>query len=341
MDKKAVSGVTIAKIAQIVGTSKMTVSRVVNNKGNVADSTRERIEQVIRELDYSPNVFARNLATNKTGIIGLIADNDAALAAEFRSIILGVESEASRNDYDVLFMFDRRTKGTAQHFRRNLVEGVIYFGNQMSRETIEYFENNHIPYVLIGKRRWAGYRPDYCSADYHGGYLEATRHLLSLGHRQIAMIGGFLDFPADELKFQGYWEALQEAGIDRNPALEVTEDRLEATAQLLEQQAATALIVNGGVAWNKLLEIITERQYVIPRDFSLILSGLNIDYNGQTIHYLLQLDQMSHLKIPDFDMGTQAARRLLQKLSGQETLPAENYLSMPFIKGDSCRKLEP
>lgn len=337
MAHKPEGGVTIGMIAKIAGTSKMTVSRVINKKGNVADKTRERIEQVIRELNYSPNVFARNLATNKTGIIGLIAGGGSPLASEFRNIILGVENEACACGYDVLFMADHRHQDLRQHIRPSLVEGIVYFGSRMDFRIVNYLEDCGIPYVLIGKRDWENYRPDFCSADYCGGYREATEYLLSLGHEKIAMVGGYLDFEADILKFEGYWNALEQAGLNRDRELEVTEDQLERLAPLLEKQRATALIVNGSVAWNQLLSLVAERNYRIPEDFSVVLSGLGIDYGVQSIRYLLQIEEMTRLEIPDFQMGAQAARRLLQRLSGEEEIARENYLQMNFVRGGSCK----
>lgn len=327
-------------IAKIAGTSKMTVSRVINKKGNVADKTRERIEQVIRDLNYSPNVFARNLATSKTGIIGLISGGVSPMATEFRSIILGVESMAYSNGYDVLFMAEHKQRDLIDRIRPSLVEGMVYFGNRMDVRIIKYMEDNSIPYVLIGKRKWEGHNPDFCSADYYGGYRQATEYLISQGHTKIAMLGGYLDFEADILKYEGYWDALKNAGLPLSRALEITEDETtERLPQLLSGREATALIINGAVVWNQLLSLISQEGYKIPEDFSIVLSGLSIDYSAQSVRCLLGVEELTRLEIPDFQMGSQATQRLLEKLAGCEKLSRANYLPMNFVEGNSTKRL--
>lgn len=332
---------TIATIAKIAGTSKMTVSRVINHKGNVAEKTQERIEQIIKELNYSPNIFARNLVTNKTGIIGLMAGGVLSVSSNFRNTILGVEDEAHKNGYDILFMSSHRHSDIQTRVRPGLVEGMVYFGAHMEMRVIEYFEQKSIPYVIIGKRNWEKYTPDFCTQDYRKGYREATAYLLSLGHKRIAMVGGFLDFEADLEKFEGYWDALKEAGLSKNEDLAVLEDQLSTLEPLLEKRRATALIINGQAAWSHFLELITRKHYRVPKDFSIVVSGLDIDYNAPDIRYLLQIEQLARLELSEFQMGQRAVDCLLQRLSGNAAGPAHHYLTMKFVPGDSCAQLGP
>lgn len=337
--KRWENGGTIAEIAKIAGVSKMTVSRVINNKGNVAEKTRVRIEEVIREQNYSPNVFAQSLASSKTGIIGMVADRDSALASEFQSIVLGVESQAYHSGYDVLFMADRREKDFSVHFRRSLMEGVVYYGHKMDMLLIEYLETHAIPYVMAGKRNVLPYTPDFSSADYYNGYYEVTNYLLGLGHKRIAMLGGHVGFPADTLKYEGYWDALKDAGLPRDRSLEITGDLLDQLVPLLQAGQPTALLVSGAAAWNKLLNLVAEGRCKIPQDYSVIISGLQMHSDSESIRYLLGIQEMTRLEIPDYQMGAQTAQRLIEKINGKEKLAKENYIPMTFIKGDSCQSI--
>lgn len=334
--------VTIAQIAEMAGTSKMTVSRVINKKGNVAEKTRRRIEQVIRETNYSPNVFAQSLATNKTGILGLVASGKNFNSAKgFQNIIFGVENEAIQGGYDVLFMAGAKGQDLLNHIRPSLVEGVVLFGDRMDSRLAEYFDQRGIPWVVIGKRDWGTYNPPYYSPDYLDGYRQATRYLLSLHHRKIAMIGGFLDFEADLEKYKGYWAALEEAGIARDESLEIMENQWDRVAPLLEERGCTAMIISGPAAWEQVFREIVRKKYRIPADFSLIISGLGIEYEAVNIRQLLCVGEITRLEIPDYEMGIQAVRHLFRSFSGgeEENQPAEHLVPMQFVLGDSCREL--
>lgn len=335
-------GVTIARIAELAGTSKMTVSRVINKKGNVAEKTRKRVEQVIREMNYSPNVFAQSLATNKTGILGLLASGKNFDSAEgFRNIIFGMENEAIRGGYDVLFMAGGKGQDVLERIRPSLTEGVVVFGDRMDLRLPEFFAQRGIPMVVIGKRDWGTYHPAYYSPDYCDGYRKVTRYLFSLHHQRIAMIGGFLDFEADLEKYKGYWEALEEAGIPRDETLEVMEGRWDDLVRLMGEKRATAMIVNGPEAWEQVLKEIVQKKYKIPQDFSLVLSGLGMDYEASNIRQLLNVEEITRLEIPDYEMGVQAAGYLFRQLSesGDKEEPPEHLVPMHFVLGDSCRDL--
>ena len=335
-------GVTIARIAELAGTSKMTVSRVINKKGNVAEKTRRRVEKVIREMNYSPNVFAQSLATNKTGILGLVASGKNFDSAEgFRNIIFGMENEAIRGGYDVLFMAGAKGQDLLERIRPSLVEGVVVFGDRMDARLPGFFSQRGIPLVVIGKRDWGEYHPAYYSPDYCDGYRKATQYLLSLHHYKIAMVGGFLDFEADLEKYKGYWQALEEAGIPRDESLEIMEGQWDTLVPLMEEKRATALIVSGPAAWEQVLNEIVRKKYKIPRDFSLVLSGLGIDYEASNIRQLLNVSEITRLEIPDYEMGVQAAGYLFRQLSSSEKKdePPEHLVPMQFVLGDSCKKL--
>lgn len=334
--------VTIAKIAELAGTSKMTVSRVINKKGNVAEKTRRRIEKVMREMDYSPNVFAQGLATKKTGILGLVAGGkDFGSAEGFQNIIFGVENEAIQGGYDVLFMAGAKGQNLLDHIRPSLVEGVVLFGSRMDPRLAEYFAQRGIPLVVIGRRNWGDYHPPYYSPDYFTGYQQVTRYLLSLGHRRIAVVGGYLDFEADLDKYQGYWSALEEACIARDPGLEVQENHMEEISALLEGRSATALIISGAAAWKWVMEEIVRKKYRIPEDFSLVLSGLGMEYEAMNLRQLLRVEEITRLEFPDYEMGVQAVRYLLRQLSGEGAMEEapDHLVPMQFVQGDSCGRL--
>ena len=340
MPQKFKKRINISTVAKAAGISEMTVSRVINNKDNVAPETRERVQNIIAEMNYRPNMFARNLASNKTKteILGMIVSGATGTENQFKNI-LGIENEAQSAGYSVLFASDGSKRDITQTFKPGLVDGVVYFGGEMEQRIVDFFEIKHIPYVVIGKRRWNSYQPDYFSADYFSGYKGVTDYLIHLGHRKIAMYGGVLTFEADIPKFDGYWSALEAAKICRDQNLEIEDTNLNDIVRLLNDSKPTAIIVNGLCAWNRLLTEISEKGYRVPSHFSIVVSGLNIDFSERSMKYLLGVNELSRLEIPDFDMGMYAIRHLLKKLNGESALPKENYINMKFIKGDSCREI--
>lgn len=208
-------------VAARAGVSVRTVSNVVNNAPSVADSTRERVLHAIDELQYRPNLAARNLRQGRTGLIGLAVP-------EIRSPYFGEIAEllidaARERDWTVLI---DRTEGTAERERRLLdgserhtVDGMILSPWSLGPDELAR-RSADMPLVVLGEQQTGG-TADHVAIDNVAAAREATAHLIASGRRDIAAIGlqPQLTNGTAEQREQGCRQALAAAGLPFSAAL--------------------------------------------------------------------------------------------------------------------------
>jgi LacI family transcriptional regulator len=218
--------VTIKDVAREAGVSVATVSRVYNNSDLVREETRTLVQDVAARLGYSPNVAARSLITSKTSTIGVLLPD---LYGEFFSeVIRGIDQTAQREGYHLLVSssHDKRSELEAA-FRsmRGRVDGLIVMSPNTDEHVAVRRLSERFPVVLLNCAvEDNGNALDAITiANYEGAYA-MVQHLISLGHRRIAIITGAKhNFDAIERR-RGYLAALRDAGIEPLPAWEVPGD---------------------------------------------------------------------------------------------------------------------
>jgi LacI family transcriptional regulator len=203
---KAVNGrATIGKVAEVAGVSTGTVSRVLNNRNGVHARTRQVVLNAIASLEYRPDQAARELSFRQTTKVGLsIGLGSRRLIPFFMLFLEHLITELQIDGYRLEEILTR-----PDGLPERLTDAMILFGAHDDDPRIRYLQQEKIPFVLIGHcegTRWV--MPD----DYNGG-LEATRHLIRLGHKEILHVSGIMTNQTFHDRYQGYQDALNEAGI--------------------------------------------------------------------------------------------------------------------------------
>jgi len=204
--------VSIFDVAKKSGLSVVTVSRVLNNSSSVRQKNREKVLQAVKELNYQPNASARSLALGKTGIIGLtLTTLDDSF---FDAVVKETNERLGENGYLLALSIAR---SYADAFRRSLfqedrVDGVILLSPTDEDEYIAELENRKIPFVLVDNSKSHSSVSSVIVDNFKGGY-EATKHLIELGHTEIAHISGPDPFLSSRERERGYLAALEEAGL--------------------------------------------------------------------------------------------------------------------------------
>ena len=209
--------VTIAEIAALAGVSVPTVSKVLNGRADVAASTRARVEAILEEHSYRRR---RGRGSGDPNLIALVFHHiDNAWAQE---VIKGVEDAAAAHRVGVVLS----ELGGAHRPQQELIDdilarrplGVLLVLSSLDATQRHQLESRSIPFVVVDT--WgeppAGV-PTVGSNNWNGGLI-ATRHLLSLGHRRIAVISGPSDVLCSRARVDGYRSALEEAGIRSDPS---------------------------------------------------------------------------------------------------------------------------
>ncbi len=204
---------TIKDVALRAGVSVTTVSHVVNDTRTVSAKGREQVERAIRELGYVPSAVARSLKSNTTRTLGMLIPNSSN--PYFAEIVRVVEDRCFGAGYTlVLCNTDdepRRQGVYLQVLSERRIDGLIVVSTGADAELPTMLAGLRMPTVLVD-REIEDPACDLVETAHMQGGLVATRHLLSLGHRRIACIGGPAGLAPSEQRIEGWRMALAEAG---------------------------------------------------------------------------------------------------------------------------------
>ena len=203
---------TIRDVARLAGVSPATVSGVLNQKGNSRAEVRERIEQAMKALDYHADHMARSLKTGSNKVIGMVIPD---LRNFFAELMCGVEEVARAAGFSVLFSHANKDQ---QLERANLamlsahrVAGAVV----CSTDAHTSYDGalRRFPIVFVDRLPVIGFRGQAVTVDNTAAAWEATRHLIGLGHTEIAIIAGRTDLLAGLQRIEGFRRGMQEASL--------------------------------------------------------------------------------------------------------------------------------
>jgi LacI family transcriptional regulator len=214
----------MSDVAYQAGVSLMTVSRVINNKGDVSSETRQRVQDVIKELGYSPSGIARSLAGGQTYTIGLVVPDIAN--PYFSGVAHGVAQVAYDEGFSVLLCDSEeqptRELALLEVLEEKRVDGVVVAAPRSPNKKLLPLLKRH-PNAVIVNRLFNG---DEASAalgyvindDRAGGYM-ITQHLLNHNHRSIGFLAGPEASFGSYRRHIGYRTALKDHGVEYDPEL--------------------------------------------------------------------------------------------------------------------------
>jgi len=268
---------TLKDVARLAGVSTKTVSNVINGYAYLRPETRKKVERAIEELNYRPNLTARNLRRGSTGLIALALPE--IRNPYFSELAQHVVEEAQRHSLTVLIdcteAVAEREQLVAEGFHEQIIDGLILLPHALQADDLRR-RKDETPLILLGER--LSEYADCVAIDSRAAARTATDHLVSLGRRRIAMIGGARrPGMIHRLRQSGYQEALESGGLEPDPALTVVPDAFTAP----DGAAATQRLLDSGVQFdavfchNDLLALgamraLLDRGLRIPEDVAVI-----------------------------------------------------------------------
>ncbi|WP_106505632.1 LacI family DNA-binding transcriptional regulator [Brachybacterium timonense] len=253
--------VTLRDVADAAGVSIKTVSNVVNDRPNVGPATRERVQQIIRELNYRPQVGARQLRTGTSGLITLAIPSLAG--SYFSELAQAFAQEAQRRRHSIML---HTTVGGAEEersvlsgFTRVIGDGVIFSPIAIGEDTLAAMDRTIQPTVFIGEHVPEQALPagsDYVHTDNVQAAADATAHLAQRGSRRIAYVGALTvaeaaqEHSTSRLRVAGYRQALAERGLGPPVVQAVETWTLEGGAAAVPPLLANCPDVDGIVCGN-------------------------------------------------------------------------------------------
>ena len=329
VNKQDTRRATISEIAREAGVSVPTVSKVLNGHAHVAAETRARVEEIIARRDYARRPAKRR---QKAGLVDLVFPG---LGSEWAlEIIEGVERVAQDAGYGTVVSSLNLDGSRIRPWLANLAElksdRLLRGVYQLDATQIQRVKSLGIPVVVIDPVGQPG--PDLMTvgaANWEGGY-SATDHLLQLGHKRIAMIGGREDLQCSSAREDGYISALRRAGIALDPALMVPGDfSIEAgeaaTRKLLElPDRPTAIFTGNDDQALGAYRAARSAGLRIPEDLSVI--GFDDIPAAEWIE-----PGLTTIRQPVVQMAETAMRALLRHLDGDEELPQRIELGTELV----------
>jgi len=307
---------TIKDVARELGMSVATVSRALSRPELLRSETRERVMSVVDRLGYRPNLLARGLRRGQTRAILLVVPN---LSPFFLEIFAGAEEVTRQADFALLLgnsngdaekeqaCFDQVASGRADGII--LLTGLAPAAYAVGRQPL--------PPLVTVLERLPNRAVPVIRTDHHAGALEATRHLIDLGHRRIAHIAGSKQAPSTARRVDGYREALQTAGLPAPQELIYPGDFTMPSGSAgmqqllsLDEPPTAVLCGNDEMAFGA-IRALHKVKLTVPDDMSIVgFDDLNMAafYNPPltTVH------------IARHELGRRAALELIEQLEGRD-----------------------
>jgi LacI family transcriptional regulator len=270
---------TLEEVAKLAGVSRSTVSRVINDQPNVRPEVRERVWQVIREVDYQPHAAARSLVTNRTHIVGMvIPEAVTTLFADpfFPLLLRGATESCNSHQYQLMLSLFTANVGRQEIYQRILrsgyLDGALVASASLKDPIVPNLLRDRIPFISIG--RHPDERVHYVDVDNVGGARMAVEHLIRLGHRRIATITGPMDVVHGQDRLSGYRQALEARGIPVEEELIVEGDYTEASGMVAMQQllpaSPSAVFVASDMMAIGALKALRQADLQVPQDIALV-----------------------------------------------------------------------
>ena len=331
--------VTIKDIAREAGVSVTTVSRVLNNKADVSDKTREKVLKIIDRLNYNPNSIARGLVMNKTYTIGLIVPDISN--AFFAEIAKAIEDELREYGYSVIFFNtdnDKdREKESIDLLRSKQVDGLIGACSHDSKDEVLALGKAGFPIVQIDRLVDDSQIPSVIIDNILSGY-EATEYLIKKGHRRIAHITGALDTNTGIRQAEGYRKALQEYGIEIDEELVMEGDFSQesgylAMKEILERNKdLTAVFAGNDMMALGAYRAIYAAGLKIPEDISII------GHDDFTLASLVS-PALTTMQQPIYKIGKVAASLLIDIIKGKKNKEGLIVVNTSLIERSSVKTI--
>ena len=257
---------TIGDVARLAGVSNGAVSLAVSGQAGVADSTRERLIAAADELSWRPSIGARAMRSSKAFAVGLILARDPALLGAdpfFPSFIAGVESELAPVGYSLVLQVVRDDQTAVSEAYRRLaregrVDGVFLTDLRRDDPRLPVVQELGLRAIAVGKPSGRSTLPSI-GIDDRVGIREAVAHLVLLGHRRIAFVGGTRGYVHSASRQTAWRDGLRSAGLPVGPAI-----------------AADFTAAGGAAATTRLLDTADRPTAIIYANDLMAIAGMSV-----------------------------------------------------------------
>jgi LacI family transcriptional regulator len=335
---------TLQDVAKAAGVSPTTVSFVLNNiEGmRISTQTRSRVLEAAKTLDYHPDSSAQKMARGKTSVIGLVIRQNPEKAYSdlfIQDVMQGISSVIRDNGYQLLFIPlppEDREKSFSKLFSERHVDGLIVSGpTEDDYELVDVF-NEGAKIVMMGKI--IGSHIPFIDIDNQKAAESAVSHLVSLGHKRIAIITNApLNFASSKDRLQGYKSVLERNNLPYDENLVFIADRTpesgyQAMQALLKIKPlpSAVFIASDTVALGS-LNALYENGIHVPQELAVV------GFDDITLARYV-IPPLTTIHLPAYSLGLGAANMLIQQINNDFRESSEIILQTRLIIRESSGK---
>jgi len=322
---------TIYEVSKLAGVSLATVSRVMNNKGKVSESTRLKVLEAMKQLDYRPNTLAQSLAANRSNCVGILVSE--LHGPIFGAMLSSIEEELTRAGKFTLFAAahsdaEKEKQGIEFLTSRNC-DALILHVEALKNEFFTARRDRLLPFVLLN-RAAPGLEKNCISLNVEWGGYQATRMLIQMGHREIAYISGPLSWGDAQARLAGHRRALAESRIDFDEQLVVEGDYHDGGGSRAMEfilklgRPLTAVVCANDEMAVGAMDAIRCSGRRIPEDISIV--GFD---NVRWARYLFP--RLTTIDYPVSEMSRMAARWVLRNVYGNDQLDIQHVFHPKLV----------
>ena len=251
------SRATVLDIARQAGVSRATVSLVLRGSDRIKPETADKVRKAMQDVGYVYNRAAANLRSARTSFVGMVMSD--LTNPFFSELAVGIEDSLYRQGLTPILANTNDDLARQEQVLKSMLEnGVLGVVLSPARGT----EARHLslppsaPPVILAMRQIEGCDLPYVGQDNRGGASKAARHLIDLGHRRIAFFGGDAAITTQQERYEGYCDALRDAGLEVSPALAFeTEVSKDGGQQAMERALASPARPTAAVCYNDIIAI--------------------------------------------------------------------------------------
>ncbi|MDE1236015.1 LacI family DNA-binding transcriptional regulator [Vibrio aestuarianus] len=330
--------VSIKNVAESAGVSIATVSQVLQNKGRISEKTREKVKKTLDELGYVYNQNAANLRSRRSNQIGLIVHD---ISNPFYGEMAASMSRVIDSKDNMLFLSN--TEGDVkkqERLTKALIENgaagiVICASNETEYSYFEYLKKCRSQIVLVTRHEDKGL--SFVGTDNVLGGEMATKHLIELGHKNIAFIGGLYGTTNRDNRVRGYKRALAEACIEYDNTLNISCEtskeagKVEIRKILQDRPDVTACVFYQDIIAHGAIDYLRENNVDIGQNMSIVgLDGTEASMN--------MTPQLTTVSFSATDMGKKAAALLFDGIDGNQGI-VKIIIQPKLIIGETTHRI--
>ena len=328
--------ITIEDVAKAAGVSRQTVSRAINDKGEISAATKDRVMKAVQQLGYRPSRLAQGMVTQRTRTIGLLIGD--ITNPYFAEVARSVQDIAQKKDYNV---FLSNSDDLLELEMKNMhslasqgVDGIISLSNSMAEKELFAFSEQYdgIPVVMINRPIDHPHISNVLTDNFHGAQL-VTEYLVGKGHQHIGMIANVRE-PIDKIKRVLGFQAVMAQHNLSSDALMLDLPTMEGGHAVTKKLLAEYPQLTAVIAYNDLMALGTIRACHdmgkrVPDDVAVI--GFDNIHSGK-----MSVPALSTVDIDTYSIGREAICRLLEMLDNPDNSFPPIHLDVSLVLRESA-----